>query len=418
MAGGLLSIATALVALAAASSASSATRISTTPIAFASDRSGNLDIYVTDRTGTKTTQLTTSPASDVSPTWSPDGKQIAFASNRNGFWQIWTMSATGANQHSVTRKSHGADTSPVWSPDGKLIAFATSRSGNWEIYVMNPDGSGQRNVTNDAAASDLQATWSPNSKTIAFARVLTGRSDLYTADVTSSRPKIKLLFKGGTLPVFDPAYSPDGSKIAADRRSKTNYALWVMNADGTSPHAITSSAAEDAQPTWSPDGSEIAFTSLRDGDYEIYVVDPSGKQPRNITNEHTAVDMEPSWALAGTAPSKRELAAAASRAGLGCTAPGPGSTATHIYGTGYHDVLCGTPASEWISALGSYDTLWGNDGSDTLEGGSGNDTFYARDGYKDWLYGGTKAYGDSGSGDAARIDHGLDLVYGIENPNL
>jgi TolB protein len=48
------------------------------------------------------------------PCWSPDGLHLAFASNRTGNWEIWTMDWNGANQRPITRT--GGAFSPTWSP--------------------------------------------------------------------------------------------------------------------------------------------------------------------------------------------------------------------------------------------------------------------------------------------------------------
>ena len=82
--------------------------------------------------------LSSNPAGveDKYPAWSPDGTQIAFASNRSGQWNVWIMDADGSGKTNLTH-STSAHTDPTWSPDGTRLAFASNRGGGpWHIYAM------------------------------------------------------------------------------------------------------------------------------------------------------------------------------------------------------------------------------------------------------------------------------------------
>ena len=85
---------------------------------------------------------------------------------------------------------------------------------------------------------------------------------------------------------FEPAWSPDGTKIAfASYRDLGPPQIYVMNADGSAQTRIsTSTAWADSQPAWSPDGTKIAFVTNRDGNSEIYVMNPNGSGLVNLTN--------------------------------------------------------------------------------------------------------------------------------------
>ena len=64
-------------------------------MAFASERSGNSDVYVMGADGSNVTQLTNHPGTDSEPVWSPDGAQLAFASNRAGPAEVYLMDNSG-----------------------------------------------------------------------------------------------------------------------------------------------------------------------------------------------------------------------------------------------------------------------------------------------------------------------------------
>ena len=81
--------------------------------------------------------LTSGPAIDVDPAWSPDGKKIVFLSKSNqaGNFDIWVMNSDGSNKQRLTTDP-ADDGWPSWSPDGSKIAFESNRSGNYDIYIM------------------------------------------------------------------------------------------------------------------------------------------------------------------------------------------------------------------------------------------------------------------------------------------
>ena len=214
-------------------------------IAFASDRYGNMEIYVMDADGSNQRRLTNSPHYDNSPSWSPDGTRIAFTSKRDGNYEIYVMDADGSNQRRLTNSTH-YDNSPSWSPDGARIAFDSSHYDNYEIYVMDADGGNQLKLTNNPAV------------------------DWY------------------------PSWSPDGARIAFDSYRDGNYEIYVMDSDGSNQRNLTNNPAQESSPSWSPDGARIAFRSNRDGNNEIYVMDSDRSNERRLTN-NSADDRSPSW---------------------------------------------------------------------------------------------------------------------------
>ncbi len=101
------------------------------------------------------------------------------------------------------------------------------------------------------------------------------------------------------------SWSPDGKTIACSRDGD----IWVMDADGSNPRNLTNyEAAEwwmDEGPAWSPDGQHIAFSSNRAGRIsaqapatDIWVMDADGSDPRNLTDSATN-DVCPAWSPDG-----------------------------------------------------------------------------------------------------------------------
>jgi WD40 repeat protein len=96
----------------------------------------------------ESTRLTNNNSDDRYARLSPDGASIAFSATRDGNAEIYTMGADGSRQTRITN-SPGDDIAPTWSPDGIKIVFASGRDGDNEIFDMNRDGSGQVQLTNN-----------------------------------------------------------------------------------------------------------------------------------------------------------------------------------------------------------------------------------------------------------------------------
>ncbi|MBI1928203.1 PD40 domain-containing protein [Candidatus Poribacteria bacterium] len=150
------------------------------------------------------------------------------------------------------------------------IAFVSNRDGDEQIYIMNADGTNQIKLTdrhNQAASPSVGAF---------------NHLSIFTPSATHGEFNLQ------------PAWSPDGAKIAFVSTRDGNNEIYVMNADGTNPMNLTHHPASELYPAWSPDGTKIAFVSGRDGNAEIYVMNADGTNPVNLTN-HPANDTTPSW---------------------------------------------------------------------------------------------------------------------------
>ncbi len=126
-----------------------------------------------------------------------------------------------------------------------------------------------------------------------------GAGEIYA--ITPGGTAARITFSTGSS---DPAYSPDGSRIAfVSSAPGGGYQIFVMNADGTGRRQLTASYPAKQEPTWSPDGTAIAFVANSfdvDGqtDLEIWAINADGSGRRQLTN-NSLPDTRPAWSPLG-----------------------------------------------------------------------------------------------------------------------
>jgi dipeptidyl aminopeptidase/acylaminoacyl peptidase len=99
---------------------------------------------------------------------------------------------------------------------------------------------------------------------------------------------------------WDPAVSPDGTKVAFLSNAGGHTDIYLMSADGSNLHELTSDTAVEEGPQWSPDGSRIGYASNFAGSNDIWVVDVSGANRTNLTPDvPRSSQANPSWSPDG-----------------------------------------------------------------------------------------------------------------------
>jgi Tol biopolymer transport system component/predicted Ser/Thr protein kinase len=152
----------------------------------------------------KPARVISSTRHDQGPQYSPDGERIAFASNRSGTSEIWMSDRDGANSTRLTSMNGPATGTPHWSPDGRHIAFDSRPGGNPDIYVVGAGGGALRRLTTDPS-EEVVPTWSRDGLWVYFASNRSGTYQIWKMPAEGGSPV--QVTKGGGLHGHE---SPDG----------------------------------------------------------------------------------------------------------------------------------------------------------------------------------------------------------------
>jgi len=212
-------------------------------IAFTSDRFLTNGIYTAKADGSRQTLLARfdpeTPTGTGAPCYSPNGKHIAFESLVNGKSEIAVMDAKGKHEPTIlTADTPETDMTPVWSSDGKRILYMSNRAGDADIYSIAADGSDDRNITNAPKESwDMDGELSPKGDRMVFSSWRSGTLEIYTCNPEGGN--VQCLTNSAETEDRHPRWSPNGKKIAFDRKLKDGGTLiCVMNADGSKPAPV------------------------------------------------------------------------------------------------------------------------------------------------------------------------------------
>lgn len=231
----------------------------------------------------RTTQITSGAGRYVDLSWTPDGR-VLFASDASGNADIWEMAADGSGQVQLTAGA-GRNYGPVSSPDGRYVLFHSNRSGAWQIWRMDRDGSNPVQLTQ----GEENSNWPQVTRD--------GRWVVYEHAGAGSRTSLwRLPIAGGTPERLTkdlsmrPSVSPDGRVIAYWHKEEKPGAPWsiaVIPAEGGEPriYEVPQNGANGMSSIhWTTDARAFIYTDYRDGVTNLRLQPLEGGGLRQITN--------------------------------------------------------------------------------------------------------------------------------------
>ncbi|PWB52328.1 MAG: hypothetical protein C3F13_11220 [Anaerolineales bacterium] len=270
-------------------------------IAFTTNRSGAVEIWLMNNDGSEIKQVTNIPEGACQPRWSPDGLRLVFISpciRQQSYYPGASLFLINADGSGLTPLPNvpGGDYDPSWSPDGKHIAFTSLRNnGVPGIYVINLETNSVTSLFDDETRAIYQPAWSPNGQEIAY---VNSDNRIGVMDVNGEN-RHGLTVGGGDYRVSSPSWSPDGSvvifstSVLSDTTGATTLIAVPYTLTGAMPVSVPNSLLiTDA--SYSIDGYWLLFTSWYSGNHEISVMRPNGVDRHAILID-PAYDFDPAW---------------------------------------------------------------------------------------------------------------------------
>lgn len=203
------------------------------------------DLWIASRSGGEARRLTSTPAVESNPHFSPDGQWIAFTSNRSGTSAVYVVSTEGGTPTRLTWYPAGTHT-VGWTPDGSRVLYASSRatapSGHDRLWTVSVQG---------GPSELLPAPWGHRG-----------------------------------------SYAPDGKRMIIDRMSRwesefqdyrggQNTPLILMDLETLEETWLPNERTTDTHPIWL--GDQIYFLSDRNGPVNIWSYDPANGALAQVT---------------------------------------------------------------------------------------------------------------------------------------
>lgn len=217
---------------------------------------------------------------DVSPFYSPDGRQIIFARlipEEKGFY-AWLIEVKNSSSRPLNIYLGAAGTgSFAWNPDGKKVALCRGSDIEGKIYLLDLKSKNLKPLYIPNAQLASMPSWSPNGKKIVYQLLIThplpdgssnpyGHCHLWVTDL--SEDKFYQLTYGSEDEIQEaPSWSPDGKWIAyiyQNLEKEEKAKICLISSDGRTQVELTNWGDYEGPISWFPNGKEILF--LKSGD--------------------------------------------------------------------------------------------------------------------------------------------------------
>jgi len=229
------------------------------------------------------------PATGV--TWASDNPQVASVGDDG------TVAAVGYGHARVTATAPGGRraTADVYV-QGELV-LASSRSSRFQLYSVERSNLAQlRKVADDTGAA-TEPAFSPDGSRLAYVATRDGQPQIWVMDADGSNPA-RLTNAPG--PHGGPVFTADGQGVVYHALRTGHQQIFAQSITGSDAIQLTQEPSSNSDPTVSPDGETIAFVSNREGNSDIWLMSKDGSNQRAFTHTPQMRESAPAFLRDGS----------------------------------------------------------------------------------------------------------------------
>src|SRR5256886_683134 len=201
-----------------------------------------------------------------------------------------TITAAGYGHARVTASAPGGKHAAVDVFVQGEIVIASSRSGRLQLYAAERANLAQLRKVLDDSATAAEPAYSPDGSRLAFVSTRDGQPEIYVMDADGTNPSRLTNAPGAD---GDPSFTADGRAVLFHSPRTGHRQIFLQPITGSDPIQLTQEPSDNSQPSASPDGETIAFVSNRDGSDDIWLMSRDGSNQRNFTKSPQVKEKSP-----------------------------------------------------------------------------------------------------------------------------